>query len=196
MRYCVFSGTFNPIHNGHLGMAKRVIDEFKFDEILFIPAYIQPHKNLAYCKRSAPHRLEMLKIALENYPKFKLNTIEFDRKGLSYTYITILELYKRLPDIEGKINFVIGTDAFLNIYKWQDGQNLVKLLDFIVLIRDEKELEMCKELKGVKYRVLQADKINISSTMVREMVKSKQDISELVPSEVKRYIEQNHLYRD
>lgn len=196
MRYCVFSGTFNPIHNGHLGMAKRVIDEFKFDEILFIPAYIQPHKNLAYCKRSAPHRLEMLKLALENYPKFKLNTIEFDRKGLSYTYITILELYKRLTDIEGKINFVIGTDAFLNIYKWQDGQNLVKLLDFIVLIRDEKELEMCKELKGVKYRVLQADKINISSTMVREMVKSKQDISELVPLEVKEYIEKNHLYRD
>ena len=196
MKYCVFSGTFNPIHNGHLGMAKKVIEEFKFDEILFIPAYIQPHKNLAYCKRSAPYRLEMLKLALENYPQFKLNTIEFDRKGLSYTYITILELYKRLPDIEGKINFVIGTDAFLNIYKWQDGQNLVKLLDFIVLIRDENELEMCKELKGVKYRVLQADKINISSTMVREMVKSKQDISKLVPPEVKKYIEENHLYRD
>lgn len=196
MRYCVFSGTFNPIHNGHLGMAKRVIEEFKFDEILFIPAYIQPHKNLAYCKRSAPHRLEMLRLALEKYPQFKLNTIEFDRKGLSYTYITILELYKKLPDIEGKINFVIGTDAFLNIYKWQDGQNLVKLLDFIVLIRDENELELCKELKDVKFRVLQSDKINISSTMVREMVKSKQDISALVPPEVKEYIEQNHLYRD
>ncbi|MCR4880451.1 MAG: nicotinate (nicotinamide) nucleotide adenylyltransferase [bacterium] len=196
MRYCIFSGTFNPIHNGHIGMAKKVIEEFKFDEILFIPAYIQPHKNLAYCKRSAPHRLEMLKLALEKYPNFKLNTIEFDRKGLSYTYITILELYKRLPNIEGKINFVIGTDAFLNIYKWQDGQNLVKLLDFIVLIRDEKELEMCKELKGVKYRVLQSDKINISSTMVREMVKSKQDITELVPPEVKEYIDKNRLYRD
>ena len=196
MRYCVFSGTFNPVHNGHLGMAQRVIEEFKFDEILFIPAYIQPHKNLAYCKRSAPHRLEMLKLALEKYPKFKLNTIEYDRKGLSYTYITILELYKKLPDIEGKINFVIGTDAFLNIYKWQDGQNLVKLLDFIVLIRDEKELELCRELKGVKYRVLQSDKINISSTMVREMVKLKQDISDLVPEDVKNYIEENHLYRD
>ena len=196
MRYCVFSGTFNPIHNGHLGMAERVIEEFNFDEILFIPAYIQPHKNLAYCKRSAPHRLEMLKLALEKYPKFKLNTIEFDRKGLSYTYITILELYKRLPDIEGKINFVIGTDAFLNIYKWQDGQNLVKLLDFIVLIRDEKELELCREMKDLKFRVLQSDKIDISSTMVREMVKSKQDISALVPPEVKEYIEKNHLYRD
>ena len=196
MRYCVFSGTFNPVHNAHLGMAQKVIEEFKFDEILFIPAYIQPHKNLAYCKRSAPHRLEMLRLALEKYPQFKLNTIEFDRKGLSYTYITILELYKRLPDIEGKINFVIGTDAFLNIYKWQDGQNLVKLLDFIVLIRDENELELCKQLKGVKYRVLQSDKINISSTMVREMVKSKQDISKLVPPEVQEYILENHLYRD
>ena len=196
MRYCVFSGTFNPVHNGHLGMAQKVIEEFKFDEILFIPAYIQPHKNLAYCKRSAPHRLEMLKLALEKYPQFKLNTIEYERRGLSYTYITILELYKKLPDIEGKINFVIGTDAFLNIYKWQDGQNLVKLLDFIVLIRDEKELELCSELKGVKYRVLQSDKINISSTMVREMVKLKQDISDLVPEEVKNYIEENHLYRD
>ena len=87
MRYCVFSGTFNPIHNGHLGMAQRVIEEFKFDEILFIPAYIQPHKNLAYCKRSAPHRLEMLKIALEKYPKFKLNTIEFDRKEIGRAHV-------------------------------------------------------------------------------------------------------------
>jgi len=196
MRYCVFSGTFNPIHNAHLGMAKKVLEEFKFDEILFIPAYIQPHKNLAYCKRSAPHRLEMLKLALKKYPKFKLNTIEFDRKGLSYTYITVLELYNKLPDIEGKINFVIGTDAFLNIYKWHDAKNLVKLLDFIVLIRDEQELEACKQLKDVRFRVLQSDKMEISSTMVREMVKSKQDISQLVPPEVKEYIEKNRLYRD
>ena len=196
MRYCVFSGTFNPVHNANLGMAQKVLDEFKFDEILFIPAYIQPHKNLAYCKRSAPHRLEMLKLALKKYPKFKLNTIEFDRRGLSYTYITILELYNKLPDIEGKINFVIGTDAFLNIYNWHDAKNLVKLLDFIVLIRDEQELEACKQLNGVRFRVLQSDKMEISSTMVREMVKSKQDISNLVPPEVKEYIEINHLYRD
>ena len=196
MRYCIFSGTFNPIHNAHLGMAKKVLEEFKFDEILFIPAYIQPHKNLAYCKRSAPHRLEMLKLALKKYPKFKLNTIEFDRRGLSYTYITVLELYNKLPNIEGKINFVIGTDAFLNIYKWHDAKNLVKLLDFIVLIRDEQELEACRKLEDVRFRVLQSDKMEISSTMVREMVKSKQDISHLVPPEVKAYIEENHLYRD
>ena len=79
MKYCVFSGTFNPVHNGHLEMAERVLEEFNFDKILFIPAYIQPHKNLAYCKRSAPHRLEMLQQALIKYPKFELDTIEFDR---------------------------------------------------------------------------------------------------------------------
>ncbi len=196
MRYCVFSGTFNPVHNAHLGMAQKVLDEFKFDEILFIPAYIQPHKNLAYCKRSAPHRLEMLRRALLKYPKFKLDTIEYDRKGLSYTYLTILDLYRKLTDIEGKINFVIGTDAFLNIYKWHDAKNLVKLLDFIVLIRDEEELEACKKLEDVRFRVLQSDKMDISSTMVRDMVKAKEDISNLVPPEVKAYIEENHLYRD
>ena len=196
MRYCVFSGTFNPIHSAHLTMAEHVLNEFKFDEILFIPAYMQPHKNLAYCKRSAPHRLEMLKLALQKYPKFKLNTIEFDRKGLSYTYITILELYNKLPDIEGKINFVIGTDAFLNIYKWHDAINLVKLLDFIVLIRDENELELCRELKDVHYRVLQTDKMDISSTMVRNFVKDGKDITELVPLEVNEYIKKHHLYID
>ena len=196
MKYCIFSGTFNPIHNAHLGMAENVLKEFNFDEILFIPAYMQPHKNLAYCKRSAPHRLEMLKLALKHHPKFKLNTIEFDRKGLSYTYITILELYKRLPDIDGKINFVIGTDAFLNIYKWHDAKNLVKLLDFIVLIRDEEELELCKQLDDVRFRVLQSDKMDISSTMVRNYVKENKDISALVPTEVREYIEKHHLYRD
>jgi len=196
MKYCVFSGTFNPIHNAHLSMAQKVLDEYNFDEILFIPAYIQPHKNLAYCKRSAPYRMEMMKLALREYPKFKLDTTEFDRKGLSYTYVTILDLYKKLPDIDGKINFVIGTDAFLNIYSWQDAKKLVKLVDFIVLIRDENELEKCKKLKGVNFRVLQSDKVNISSTMVRDMVRDRQDISELVPHAVQTYIEKNHLYRD
>ena len=84
----------------------------------------------------------------------------------------------------------------MNIYKWHDAKNLVKLLDFIVLIRDENELEECKKLQDVRFRVLQTDKMDISSTMVRDMVKSHQDISNLVPEKVKEYIEKNHLYRD
>jgi len=69
-------------------------------------------------------------------------------------------------------------------------------LDFIVLIRDEKELEACKQLEDVRFRVLQSDKMDISSTMVRDRVKAGEDISNLVPEKVKEYIEKHHLYRD
>ncbi|MCQ2957511.1 MAG: adenylyltransferase/cytidyltransferase family protein [Candidatus Gastranaerophilales bacterium] len=104
MKYCIFAGTFNPVHNAHIEMAKKVLSEFDFDKIIFIPAFIQPLKDKNSCKNTALDRLNMLKSALKNHPDFEINTIEYDKKDISYTYNTILELYKTIPDIEGKIN--------------------------------------------------------------------------------------------
>ena len=196
MKYCLFSGTFNPVHNAHILMAQKVLKEFNFNKIIFIPAYMQPLKDYDYCKLTAKHRLNMLQAALKNYPEFEVNTIEYDKKDVSYTYNTILELYKTLPDIEGKINFIIGTDALINIEKWYEYEKLIQLTDFILLIRDNNDLEKCKKIKNINFKLLKSDKINISSSQIRNLVKNNEDISKLVPKEVQEYIKQNNLYTE
>lgn len=92
MKFCLFAGTFNPIHKAHLAMAEYVLDNFGFDKIIFIPAYKPPHKS--YDDNMSMHRFEMVKLATKNNPKFEASDIEFKREGKSYTYLTILEILK------------------------------------------------------------------------------------------------------
>ena len=196
MRYCLFMGTFNPVHNAHLAFAKKVKEEFKFDKIIFIPAFIQPFKSKEECIKSAKDRFVMLEKAIKNHSYFELSDIEYKKGDTSYTIETIEILYKELSDIEGKINLIIGTDAFKNIFKWYRAEELIKIVNFIVLKRDTDELPKEKQFEKISYNVLESESINISSTQIRNMVKSGEDISEFVPVEVMRYINDNKLYND
>lgn len=186
-------GSFNPVHNAHIHFACEARNHYNFDEIIFVPAYKPPHKEVGI--EQSAHRYKMLELALADYPFFKISDIEYKREDKSYTYPTIIELYRTLPDIEGKINFIIGTDAFLNIYSWHQGEELIKLLHFIVIVRDEKEAEGCKNLKDVDFDFLNASKVDISSTMIRERLKNYKPVTDLVPPAVERYIKKNDLYR-
>ena len=123
MKLCVFQGTFNPIHNAHLRVAKYVLNKYDFDKLLFIPAYKPPHKK--YDDNMSIHRLNMVKLAIEDEhnSKIEVSDIEYKREGKSYTYLTICELYKKY-EIEGKINFIIGTDAFKDIENWYEADKL------------------------------------------------------------------------
>ena len=96
MRLCVFQGTFNPIHNAHLRVANDVVAHYDFDKLLFIPAYNPPHKTADL--EFSFYRLEMVKLAVKNNPKFGYSDIEFKRSGKSYTYLTINELYKQFVE--------------------------------------------------------------------------------------------------
>ena len=194
MKYCLFMGTFNPIHNAHLSFAQKVKDNFSFDKIIFVPAYIQPFKSKDECIKSANDRYKMLEIAIKNYPFFEVSNIEYQKGDTSYTVETIELLYEQLNDIEGKINIIIGTDAFKNIFKWYRAEELIKLVNFIVLKRETDDLPLQKEFEKISYNILESENINISSTKIRNMIKSGQDISGLVPAEVERYIYGNKLY--
>ena len=189
-------GTFNPVHNAHLAFAKKVKEEFNFDKIIFIPAFIQPFKSKENCIKSAKDRFIMLQKTIKNYPYFEISDIEYKKGDTSYTIETIELLYKQLPDIEGKINLIIGTDAFKNIFKWHRAEELIKIVNFIVLKRETDELPKEKQFEKISYNVLESESINISSTQIRNMVKSKQNISEFVPKEAERYIYDNKLYND
>lgn len=195
MRLCVFQGTFNPIHNAHLKMADYVLKNYGFDKIIFIPAYKPPHKN--YDTALTPHRLEMVKLATLSNPKFKVSDIEYKNERNSYTYLTILELYKKY-DIEGKINFIIGTDAFKQIETWYQTDKLKELVHFIVFVRekvsDDKKYDELKK-KGYDFTFAEMDFEDISSSNIRNNVQKGKDITDMVTKQVKGYIEENGLYK-
>ncbi len=196
MKLCVFQGTFNPIHLAHLKMADFVLKNYNFDKIIFIPAYRPPHKN--YDIKLTPHRMEMVKLATHINPRFNVSDIEYQNERNSYTYLTILELYKKY-DIEGKINFIIGTDAFKKIDTWYEADKLKNLVDFIVFSREnEPDTAKYDELKskGYNFNFAKMDFEDISSTNIRQSIKAGKDISKYVTNNVKGYIETHGLYKN
>lgn len=196
MKLCVFQGTFNPIHNAHIRVAEFVIKHYKFDKFLFIPAANPPHKK---CDNNlAKHRLEMVKLAVEDIIGGEVSDIEFQREGKSYTYITILELYELYQPSE-KINFLIGTDAFKNIESWYEFEKLKNLVKFIVFVRDDRfnisDYDYLKD-KGLDFEFQPLSFQDISSTFLRQMINDGQSISKYVPKKVEDYILEHGLYKD
>ena len=197
MKLCLYCGTFNPIHNAHIAVANYVKSNFDFDLILFIPSYIPPHKNID--KILANHRFNMVKLALEDYSSFKVSDIEFKSEQNSYTYNTIKKLYELYNDIDNKINFIIGTDAFRNIEHWYRAEELKNLVEFIVFVRENdfksEDFEILRE-KGYNFKFTKMPFVNISSTNIRNYIKNDQSISNLLPEKVENYIIRNGLYKN
>lgn len=195
MKLCVFQGTFNPIHNAHLRLAKFVKNNFGYDKILFIPAFKPPHKN--FDEIFSNHRLEMTKLAIQGIEGLDVSDIEFQRDGISYTYLTILDLYKSYH-IDGKIGFIIGTDAFEQLPTWYETDKLKELVEFVLFKRcdnvNKNSLALLSK-KGYKFNMVDLSFLDISSTMIRENLKSGKSVKELVPNKVLEYIGKNELYR-
>ena len=185
---CYFFGTFNPPHIGHINLAKKILDEFNFDKIIFVPSNVPPHKKefIDGC-----HRFNMLKL-LENN-KIKVSDIELKMEPPSYTYKTIKKLYKG-----EKINFLIGFDAFKDIETWKNPEFLKEKLHFIVLKRKGDKREEIEKLALFGYDFIIADNIDmvdISSSEIRKKLENNEDISGLIDEKIKRYIDENGLYR-
>ena len=194
MKLCIFSGTFNPIHNAHIKMAEYVLENYGFDKIIFIPAYKPPHKD--YQDNMCIHRYNMVKLAIQNNPKFEISDIEYKNEGKSYSYLTALELYKQY-DIDGKINFIIGTDAFEKIETWYETDKFKKLVDFIVFIRENEPVNFDDlRKKGYNFEFAKMNFVDISSTELRERIQKDETVENLIPKEVEEYIKNNGLYRN
>lgn len=194
MTICLFQGTFNPIHKVHLDVAKFAQEYFGFEEIVFIPAFIPPHKTVD--KSLAEHRFNMVKLAIKDYPNFSISDIEFKSNENSYTYNTIVQL-KKDWGISNKFNFIIGTDAFEKIETWYKTDDLKELVHFIVFPRTndfkESDFEHLKR-KGYDFEFAPMNYNDVSSTQVRENIKQGEDIVNLEIPAVMEYIKENELY--
>lgn len=201
MKLCVFQGTFNPIHNAHLKVCEYIKKNTDCEKILLIPARKPPHKN---CDENLSlHRLNMVKLATRYYDYLEVSDIEYQRNEISYTFYTIQELYKKFhidKNTDGKIKFIIGTDAFKKIESWHRAEELKELVDFVLFLRQNEstfEHNFFKELKnkGYNYTLMKMPFTDISSTEIREKAAQSIPITGIVPKAVEEYINKYGLYK-
>ena len=191
MKIAILGGSFNPIHNGHIALAKRVVDYLSYDKVLFIPAYNPPHKKLASGATDAD-RLCMVKNAIEPYSCFGLESCEIDREGVSYTIDTVHYLEDKYgSQLTEKIGLIIGDDLIPGFHLWKNVENLANITDVLLATRltsSQKHNLPCN------YIEMYNDVVDVSSEKIRNFIKRGEHWEDLVPVCVRDYIVHNKLY--
>jgi len=193
LRICIFGGTFDPPHLGHLILAENVLEQLKVDKFIFIPSYNPPHKQ-AKDYTSFFHRCEMVSIATKNNDKFDFSKIEEKRKGKSYSIETINEIKSEYNLSSDQLYFMIGGDSLLNLHLWKNPENILKSSKVVVVARSDNSFKKVKSEFLKQVLILQTPQIDISSTEIRNRVKNNQSIKYLVSKEIEDYISDNKLY--
>ncbi len=210
-RIGLFGGTFNPVHIGHLRCAEEIREQFALNRIVFVPAFLPPHKKQPTV--SPQHRCEMARLATAENPFFELSDIELRREGNSYSYDTI-EYFHRHEAPDSELFFIIGSDAFQDVHTWRRYPEFFEHCGFIVMNRagfctpspfnlpgsaagmfirlDENTYE---HRSGTRICFGMVSALDISSTDIRTRAATGRTISYLVTPDVERYICENRLYR-
>ncbi|MGI6256505.1 MAG: nicotinate-nucleotide adenylyltransferase [Anaerovoracaceae bacterium] len=196
----VLGGTFDPIHRGHISLAHDAMDQGGLDEVIFMPAKLQPFKTNEEVT-PAEDRIAMLRLATEYVHGLTVSTIEMDMEGLSYTYLSLRKIRKALGE-DHEIYFISGTDTYLKMGMWKEAEKLLTENAFIVGERPgykSEELQECmklyKDTYGTKTIVINNKRLDISATDIRKRMRQGERIGDLVPEGVERYIYDHELYR-
>lgn len=187
----IFGGTFDPIHVGHLITARAVKEIRKLEKVIFIPAFVSPHK-LDIKILDAKHRLNMVKLAIEGIPYFDYSDIEINRENISYTIDSLNYLKKKYD----KLELIIGYDNIFDFDKWKDPDGILKLAELIVL-RRTTSIEPVEKDKYFKSAIfVDTPAIEISSSEIRQRIANNLPIDFLVPTKIKEYIYKFKLYKE
>ncbi|MCS6876456.1 MAG: nicotinate-nucleotide adenylyltransferase [Aquificaceae bacterium] len=192
-----FGGSFDPVHLGHLVVARDVMEVMGFEKVVFVPAFQAPLKEPHLA--SPQDRLEMLKLALEDFECFELSDMEVVRGGVSYTVDTVKEIYNQTGE---RPFFLVGADGFLNLHLWKEPLTLVSMVRFVVVDREDKSYliksyirERFPHLREEEdFSPLSVRRIDVSSTEVRERIRKGKSIKWLVPDKVEEFIKVKKLY--
>jgi len=216
-RAAIYGGTFDPLHNGHLKVARRVQKLFGLDELVFVPACVPPHKRGTGIS-SAFHRFAMLALATQNDERLRISTIELDQPDRPYAVETVARMQEQLGS-DVRLFFVMGADSWSEITTWREWQQLLTMCDHIVVTRPGYELEaMPAGTNVIDVRGKSDDEItallnesasprvfvtntvfeDVSATAIRAAARrgDTNELTKMVPPEVASYIEKYRLYRN
>lgn len=190
-RIGLFGGTFDPVHNAHVALARQALDGLSLDELRWIPAG-QPWQKAR--QLAAPqHREAMVRLAIEGEPRFVLDRCELKRQGPSFTLDTVRELQARTPGQEWFL--ILGQDQYAGLHTWRDWRELLGRVTLAIANRPGVTPEPHPDVLKVVHRMVPLPMMDISSTAIRDRVARGEAITDLVPPAVARYIDQNALYQ-
>jgi len=187
-RIAIFGGTFDPVHNGHVAVAREAADLFVLDRVLFVPGRNPPHK-IGELQAEFDDRVRMVELACAADARFEASRME-DRPGRSYSFDTVV-LAREQCGADVHLFFLIGADAFAEIRSWHRWQELFGLVDFIVVSRPRRAFDVPE---GARVNRLDTLELPVSSSGIRASLASG-DLDVPVPDEVREYIREHGLYR-
>ncbi|HYC60773.1 MAG TPA: nicotinate-nucleotide adenylyltransferase [Thermoanaerobaculia bacterium] len=201
MKIGIYGGTFDPFHRGHLEPVLAARGKMQWDEVWYVPAYVQPFKQ-DRTFASPYHRFAMIAASIVDHDFIYVSSIELERGHVSYTVETLEEL--RAKHSGDTLDWIIGDDNFLKLHEWKSLDRIFELANFAVLTRRSHEVppafasRVCDaESRSTHGSISFSNNptLEISSTDVRDRVREGQPIDDLVPPPVSRYIQHYGLYR-
>jgi nicotinate-nucleotide adenylyltransferase len=185
------------VHDGHLALARACHEQAALDEVWFMPTAIQPLKQRGPRATDA-QRVEMLNLAIESEPSWRVCTLEIDRGGVSYTVDTLRQLHVELP--EAKLFFMIGADAVRDVPRWKSPAEIFRLAAPLVVHRagqPDADLTGVAQLctSETQPRLIEMPHVDISSTEIRRRVAARESFEDSVPPAVAEYISEHSVYK-
>ena len=191
-RIGIFGGSFDPVHNAHVALARLALAELALDELRWVPTG-QPWQK-ARSTAPAVHRDAMLRLVIEDVPQFVLDRCELERSGPSYTLDTVRTLQADEP--EATWFLVIGQDQYAAFHTWHGWQELLGRITLAIANRPDAPLAADPLVLQVPHAAVSLPMMEVSSTEIRERIHAGLPVTDLVPPAVARYIDQYHLYQE
>ena len=193
MKTCIFGGTFDPPHIGHLLIAQTVFESENFERLIFVPANISPAKKNG--DSSPPEeRSKMLEMSLTNNPNFEISDLEIKREGIRYTIDTIKEVADKLKLDKNNLFFLMGSDTLKGFHNWKNPEEIIKLCNIIVAIRPGFTPSDIPQWVLDNVRFANIPRFEVSSTNIRRRWREGKTIRYRVPKEGWEYINEKELY--
>ncbi len=192
----LMGGSFNPIHCGHVALARAALESGRVERVLFLPTGNPPHKKEGLADKF--DRLRMVELAVEHEAGMAVCREEIDRDGVIYTVDTLAALKRKMPDCT--LTYLIGADTLRALGTWRRVETVIERCKFLVMMREGETREEVIRLaglwtqRGAQIDFLDARKMDISSTQIREQIQKGLPFERLVPQAVADYIHENRLY--
>lgn len=201
MRIGIFGGTFDPVHLGHLILAEQCREQARLEQVWFVPAARPPHKQDRELTPFA-QRVEMLALAVAGHPVFRVDDLEKDRPGPSYTVDTLEELGRRHPDAD--LQLILGSDCLPDLPSWREPARIAERAGFLIVARPAWPIWPVDQLHAalrlpeqapLRLQVVHAPLIELASRDLRRRCAEGRSIRYMVPRAVETYLETHQVYR-